>query len=79
MDDKGYVSSMLTINFALTEAGDAIRAKETDTEKSKRYDFCREIAGDDKAIDPALLGILRSVYYLLKEKGLEPGREWRLL
>ena len=73
MDDKGYVSSMLTINFALTEAGDAIRAKETDTEKSKRYDFCREIAGDDKAIDPALLGILRSVYYLLKEKGLEPG------
>lgn len=73
MDDKGYVSSMLTINFALTEAGDAIRAKETDKEKSKRYDFCREIAGDDKAIDPALLGILRSVYYLLKEKGLEPG------
>jgi len=73
MDDKGYVSSMLTINFALTEAGDAIRAKETDTEKSKRYDFCREIAGDDKAIDPALLGILRSVYYLLKAKGLEPG------
>ena len=73
MDDKGYVSSMLTINFALTEAGDAIRAKETDTDKSKRYDFCREIAGDDKAIDPALLGILRSVYYLLKEKGLEPG------
>jgi hypothetical protein len=73
MDDKGYVSSMLTINFALTEAGDAISAKETDKEKSKRYDFCREIAGDDKAIDPALLGILRSVYYLLKEKGLEPG------
>ena len=73
MDDKGYVSSMLTINFALTEAGDAIRAKETDAEKSKRYDFCREIAGDDKAIDPALLGILRSVYYLLKEKGLEPS------
>ena len=31
MDDKGYVSSMLTINFALTEAGDAIRAQETDT------------------------------------------------
>jgi|GEM_PF-5948466 len=73
MDDKGYVSSMLTINFALTEAGDAIRAKETDAEKGKRYDFCREIAGDDKAIDPALLGILRSVYYLLKEKGLEPS------
>jgi hypothetical protein len=72
MDDKGYVSSMLTINFTLTEASESISKEEKDAEKGKRFDFCKAIAGDDKAMDPALLGILRSVYYLIKAKGEDP-------
>lgn len=72
MDDKGYVSSMLTINFTLTEASESISKEEKDAEKGKRFDFCKAIAGDDKAMDPALVGMLRSVYYLLKAKGEDP-------
>ncbi len=72
MDDKGYVSSMLTINFTLTEASESISKEEKDAEKGKRFDFCKAIAGDDKAMDPALVGMLRSLYYLLKAKGEEP-------
>ena len=71
MDDKSYVSSMLTAVTAFMHVNIVISVKESKDEQSKRFSFCRKVAGTGK-IEPALLGVLKAAYYLMTANGMKP-------